>query len=600
MILVSDSICNGLTDKSYDYLREALEKSYSHCKILYSTCKDDVVQIRNSILTFVSKSNLIITIGGTGLTIKDVTPEAILPLIGKRLTSMETLITESGLRNTVFASLSRPLCGTIDKTLVICFSGSCKAVKESFEAIKEVLPHALDLIKSEGSRHLHNTKQSTHICTNDKYNKENIPTRQSKHEMIEFDKALEIILNNVHKMPIQTLNLYEDCVIGNVVAENIHSNCNVPEFEASIVDGFALNSENQKEIMMLDKISSKADKLLSSLKLKNNAVMSINTGAPLPSNSDAVIMVEDTSLIIKDDITFIKLNKKVEKHENVRQIGSDIQKGNLIIKENTMLSNLECHLSIFASANIKQVKVHKAPIVGIVSTGDELIEAFSEKIELGQVIDVNRPSLINILNKCDFKTVDYGILKDNTQSIKELFSKIENEVDVLISTGSVSMGEMDLFKKYLEENQKIKIHFGRVKIKPGKPTTFSTFGKMPIFSLPGNPVSAIVMFYTLVLPAINKMKGVEKFYHEYISVKLDHQIVLDQRPEFHRTTITSKLNNSTGKFELVATTTGNQRSSRLLSMNNSNALLHLPPKREEKKVIEKGEFVKAIFIPSFL
>jgi gephyrin len=179
-------------------------------------------------------------------------------------------------------------------------------------------------------------------------------------------------------------------------------------------------------------------------------------------------------------------------------------------------------------------------------------------------------------------------------------SKGFDKADVLITSGGVSMGEKDLLKPVLESDFGATIHFGRVFMKPGKPTTFATLTreghKKLVFALPGNPVSANVTFQLFVLPALKKLAGHTELEPITLSAKVKESIVLDPRPEYHRVKVNWSRDDASGSLLPYVTSTGGQRSSRLLSMKGANGLLVLPPKSSERTFINVGETVKVMLL----
>ena len=302
----------------------------------------------------------------------------------------------------------------------------------------------------------------------------------------------------------------------------------------------------------------------------------------------------------------------VQEGDNVRDIGSDVKKGDCILKEGTVISNSGGELGLLISAGIQKVYVYRKPKIGVLSTGDELKDVkIGSGLEYGQIFDSNRHSLISVLENLGFEVVDLGIAKDKPGTLESLMKDAYavSKVDMLISTGGVSMGELDLLKPTIERKLKGQIHFGRVNMKPGKPSTFATFEphtfgdhdeKKYIFALPGNPASALVTFYLFVYPALKRLSGFGYTTEDdscylpslpCIEVRLEHAIKLDSRPEYHRARVKLVL----GK-EYWAESTGNQRSSKVGSVKGANALLCLPSSKDGPSEVASGKTVKALLI----
>jgi len=250
-------------------------------------------------------------------------------------------------------------------------------------------------------------------------------------------------------------------------------------------------------------------------------------------------------------------------------------------------------IGLLATVGKTEVSICRPPIVGILSTGDELVEP-NQVPSMGQIRDSNRSMLNAAAMSLGFlkEIRDYGIGVDNWEELESTVLKALSEVDILITSGGVSMGQLDLLKPILEKNGKI--HFGRILMKPGKPCTFATIEikgqKKYVFGLPGNPVSSIVTFQLLVVPALKKFAGFSNPHLPKIKVKTGNALKLDpERPEYHRAT--TIWNNDQNCF--IAQTTGIQESSRLLSMKSANTLLLLP---QQEGTLPIGTMVDAYLI----
>jgi len=247
-----------------------------------------------------------------------------------------------------------------------------------------------------------------------------------------------------------------------------------------------------------------------------------------------------------------------------------------------------------ATVGITNIPVITPPIVAILSTGDELVNP-DQSIDSGMIRDSNRSMLLSALQGAGYgcwSTIDLGIAKDTQEEISRKIYEGLDKADVLITSGGVSMGELDLIKPLLERQGCV--HFGKVLMKPGKPLTFATVQrgdkKKLIFGLPGNPVSSIVTFYLVCVPALRKLSGFKDFNLPTVDAIINQSLKLDpERPEYHRATV----HWSHAEKCFVAESTGNQASSRLLSMRTANALLILP---QAEGQLEPRSFVKAILI----
>eukprot|EP00644_Phytophthora_capsici_P012202 jgi/Phyca11/550651/estExt2_Genewise1Plus.C_PHYCAscaffold_380107 len=313
--------------------------------------------------------------------------------------------------------------------------------------------------------------------------------------------------------------------------------------------------------------------------LEPGQVAYITTGSPVPDGADAVVKIEDTSSVEGSENlekeAAVNILKAVKAGQNIRPIGSDISPGEVLVHACELVSAAE--LGLLATAGVTEVIAHRKPVVGVLSTGSELVEAFQGTTTPGKIRDSNRPMLLALLSGWGATTLNLGVCSDQKQALKTTILKALEKVDVLITSGGVSMGEHDLIKPLLEEMGTV--HFGRLLMKPGKPTTFATLEmqnkRKLVFALPGNPVSSFTTCHLLVHPALRRLRGfpISKCYHTKVHAALTHPIKLDaERPEFHR----AHLEWDSKQHKFLATSTGRQISSRLLSCRNANALLCLP------------------------
>ncbi|KAK6540447.1 hypothetical protein TWF694_009241 [Orbilia ellipsospora] len=426
--------------------------------------------------------------------------------------------------------------------------------------------------------------------------------RSSPYPMISVAQAHELISSNLPPPTIVTKTVDTD-LVGYILAADVTAQEAVPAFRASIVDGYAVLHTDGVGIYPVVAVSHASPGEIAPLKA--GEIARITTGAPLPPGATAVVMVEDTRISKatedgEEELEIEILASGLEEMENVREVGSDVKLGEVVLRKGAEITAVGGEVGLLASVGIKEVRVYKKPVVGVLSTGDEVVNHDRPGgLSLGEVRDSNRPTLMAAVKARGFEYVDLGIAKDQPGTLKDVIREALSKVDVIITTGGVSMGEKDLLKPTIERTFNGTIHFGRVAMKPGKPTTFATIpidqGR-PIFSLPGNPASATVTFHLFVLPALRQLKGHigNDIHLPKALVTVDREIPLDPRPEFHRATI--KIDKS---GELVARSTGGQRSSRIGSLEAANALLCLPALTEvgdKRTHIPRGDKVEALLI----
>lgn len=396
--------------------------------------------------------------------------------------------------------------------------------------------------------------------------------RESPYPLVSVDDALAIILRHVAPLPAGEAPL--PAALGLVLAADVHAPAAQPPFPASVVDGFALVAADGEMPRWL--IGEQMAGYVAALTVAPGTAVRITTGAPIPPGADAVVKVEQADEAA--GLVTPHAGQALRPGLHVRPVGSDVQAGERVLAAGQLLGPAE--LGMLASLGQDSVPVHPRPVVGVFSTGDELVEP-GQPLAPGQIYDSNRATLLAAVAQAGGQPLDLGIIPDQPDALEARLARGLAVADLLVTSGGVSMGELDLLKPLLARSGQV--HFGRVLMKPGKPLTFATLpawrvdGALdpalpakPIFALPGNPVSSLVTFQLFVRPAIRRLLGCTAVGLPQISAVLGHEFRLDpERPEFHRVT----LRHDGGRF--VAVSTGSQASSRLLSATGANGLLML-------------------------
>ncbi|OBZ82872.1 Gephyrin [Choanephora cucurbitarum] len=637
ILTVSDTASNDQAlDKSGPTLEEILQGS-DYTVEQRAIVPDDKHDIRKTVEDWSDRLglHLILLTGGTGFAERDITPEAIQPLLTKETPGVTQLLLSTSLAITPFAALSRPVTGIRNKTLIITLPGSPKACKENMEAVLKILPHALDLLLDRSSvKKLHDQMQGKdrpsatvvshhgghqcvhrhdvqgHVSQTGKSVSLDTPVsrraRSSPYPLISVEDAKAKISEFAKELNVITVPVSQ-LLPGYVLAEDVDALEPVPGYRASVVDGYAVFDQFRLTIQLADdgpgtySVESVSLAESSTAKsLSKGSIARITTGGMVPDGADAVVMVEDTRLVSSspsgDQELEVEILVEASSGDNIREIGSDCAIGERVGRKGEWID--QGLLGTLASVGVRHVRVYRKPRVGVLSSGNEVQDHMhTDVLKPGQIRDTNRMTLISAIQSSGFEAVDLGIMDDSVEDMVEHLEEAIAKVDVLITTGGVSMGEADFMKPVLEQKLEATVHFGRVMMKPGKPTTFATVPQGPkrpaklVFALAGNPVSATVGFYLFVLPALRQMAGWSHPYPSSPSVLIQHDILLDSRPEYHRVHVTV---NSQGT--LVAESTGKQQSSRMLSMKDANGLLELPMSTPDKKQILKGTLVPCILI----
>lgn len=285
---------------------------------------------------------------------------------------------------------------------------------------------------------------------------------------------------------------------GRITAKPILSPLDVPSFDNSAMDGYALRLDD----IAPDRVLPVAGKAFAGTPFNGEwpagSVIRIMTGAPIPAGCDAVVMQEQTEQ--RDG--GIVITAPVQAAQNIRRIGEDIQAGKQVLDAGVRLGAAE--LPLLASLGIAEVSVLRKLRVAIFSTGDEL-QAVGQPLAEGQIYDTNRFTVALMLNKLGCEVIDLGVIADDQAALRTAFTEADRQADVVISTGGVSVGEADFTRAMLEELGAIT--FWKLAIKPGKPFAFGRLANSWFCGLPGNPVSAAVTFYQLVQPLLATLTG---------------------------------------------------------------------------------------------
>ncbi|CAK1541615.1 unnamed protein product [Leptosia nina] len=542
-----------------------------------------------------SKIDLILTTGGTGLSSRDVTPEATKAVIQREVPAIPIAMTLESLKKTPMAMLSRATAGIRDKTLIINFPGSKKAVVECIEVVKPVLSHAVSLLANDLAevRVVHDQMQ--HTCTHSKVSvgKVALRHRESPYPMLDMAEAFNIVdavmmqwTEGIEEVPI------EDSM-GRVAALPIHAKEPMPPFPASVKDGYACLSWDGVGLRKVRSAVTAGD--TPAAILSSGECARVNTGAPIPSGADCVVQVEDTKLVkaTEDNETELEIEVLVppQPHQDVRPIGFDIPLGAVLLEKGDIIDAAK--VGILAGAGYLTVPVRSCPKVAILSTGNELQEPSEEILRPSHIRDSNRIMLKMLLREQGYESTDYGIARDEPAELASAIARALPTCDILVCTGGVSMGERDLLKPVLANDFGATIHFGRVRMKPGKPSTFATCvyeGKTKfIFALPGNPVSAYVCSLLFVVRALRQCT---RYTSEFarMRVRLGREVKLDPRPEYARAVLQFP---ETGELP-IATLLGNQCSSRLLSACGASVLLELPGSNKDRVSLPADTVVSAL------
>ncbi len=393
--------------------------------------------------------------------------------------------------------------------------------------------------------------------------------------LLPIEDAIQTMLADVspikisHKLPIET-------ALGHVLAEDVLSPIDVPPFDNSAMDGYAVRTQDLTTTETLPL----AGKAFAGQPFDGdwpaNTCIRIMTGAPVPTGCDAVIMQEKTEST-PEGIRF--LTSHVKAQANIRPQGDDLKQNEVVLPAGSRLTVRD--LPLLASLGISQVLVLRKPKVAIFSTGDEL-KPVGETLDAGQIYDSNRYAIRPMLEKFGCDVLDLGIIPDDQTQLTETFQKAQSLADVVITSGGVSVGEADYTKTILESLGKI--NFWKIAIKPGKPFAFGKLNHALFCGLPGNPVSAAVTLYVLVQPMLAKLAGHTQ-WQAPAQMQAVSQVAFKKSPgrtDYQRGVF------SVDNGQIVVDNAGNQSSGAFRAMSTANCFIVL---EQQRGTVEAGEIV---------
>lgn len=313
--------------------------------------------------------------------------------------------------------------------------------------------------------------------------------------MILFEEALDIITKSASPLTTEKIRLENS--LGRVLSVDVFSDMDMPPFDKSAVDGYACRrADLEKELKVLETIP--AGKVPSKF-IDAGCCSKLMTGGMLPKGADTVIMVEDVEVTGTDTIRFVASRTS----SNYCITAEDITKGEKVLDKGTLIRAQE--IAILASVGCANPEVYKQPKVGIISTGDELVEP-SETPDMSQIRNSNAYQLVAQARRADCQATYFGIAHDTEESTLQIIQKAAAESDIVILTGGISAGDFD-FVPAVIQHAGFDIKFRSMAVQPGKPVIFATRGNQYLVALPGNPVSSFVQFELLVKHLIKLITG---------------------------------------------------------------------------------------------
>jgi molybdenum cofactor synthesis domain-containing protein len=385
--------------------------------------------------------------------------------------------------------------------------------------------------------------------------------------LVPLDDVQAMILDAVVRLEAVEVPLGD--ALGAILAEEVVAPEPVPPFANTAMDGYALRAgdtagASPDSPVRLRVVDDLAAGRAPDVPVDPGEAIRIMTGAPMPDGADAIVMVERTRRDLDGQGVFVEVEVPVGRH--VRQAGGDLIAGQTVFEPGTRLR--AGHIGVLASVGAATVRVFHRPRVGVLSTGDELVEA--GPLAMGQIRDSNRPMLLALVREAGLEPVDLGTVHDDEDRIVALLEDAFDRCDAVLTSGGVSVGDYDFVKAALDRFGALE--WRQVAIKPAKPLAFGVVSGVPVFGLPGNPVSSLVSFELFARPALFQMAGHTDRFRPEVLATAAHDFTRRPDGKLHLDRVLVRWQGD----GYVAGSTGDQSSNVLSATALANGLALLP------------------------
>ncbi len=404
--------------------------------------------------------------------------------------------------------------------------------------------------------------------------------------MISLEAALNRIMVDIHPLGLEKVHLLD--ALERVIGEDITASRPIPPKNNSAMDGYALRSADvrgasHESPVTLDVVEDIPAGAIPQKKVGRGQAARIMTGAPVPGGADAVLRMEDTA----KDGRRVKVFVAAQKGQDIRLAGEDVRPGETVILRGDILRPAQ--IGMLAALGRSFVSVFQKPVIAILATGNELVDV-DEFPSSWQIVSSNSYALAAQVLDCGAIPLQLGIARDTRE---DLTAKLQSALraDLILSSGGVSVGDYDLVKDVMKEVGN-SMQFWQVAMRPGKPLAFGSMNGIPLFGLPGNPVSSMVSFEQFVRPAVLKMMGHRNLFRKTIKAALMESI---EKKKGTRHFIRARIFLEEGRYRAIST--GEQGSGILKSMVQANGLIVLP---EDAASVKAGDTVTVQLIDQSL
>ncbi|MDD2371715.1 MAG: molybdopterin molybdotransferase MoeA [Firmicutes bacterium] len=397
-------------------------------------------------------------------------------------------------------------------------------------------------------------------------------------KFIDTQKAIELILSKIKHQNKEIIKLEDS--FNRILASDIYTKVPIPNFIKSPFDGYCLKSIYTKGVSLNNPVKLKIDGTIKAgddISLLSDGVYKIMTGAEVPEFCDLVIKKEDTDC----GSDYVLIYKEGKPDENIIQIGEDVASGVRIVKKGIKIK--PGVVAMLAAIGVFEVEVFQLPKIGLITSGDEIIDLYKE-LSPGKIYNSNKYALLAFINELGLKAHDYGVASDNIDDLKDKINLALEENDVIITTGGVSVGDFDYIQDVYSLLNIEKI-FWSVKMKPGTPVLAGKLGDKLIISLPGSPAASLITYEVIAKPAIKYIMGYNKYLPKLFSgIMMDNFKKLSNITRFLRVYIT------TGNDGYEIHLAGKQNAGVLQSMLSYTALAKVINPDEPVKIGDRVDF----------
>lgn len=392
--------------------------------------------------------------------------------------------------------------------------------------------------------------------------------------MTSFEQARALILDSVQPLEAEEVEIL--LALGRTAAEDVVAPISLPVFDNSAMDGYALRAIDFESFSSLEVVGFVPAGAEDSPHLPPGTAVRIMTGAPVPESADSVVPLEETR---QDEIGRVHVLSTIRKGQHIRRTGEDVTKGETVLPKGSQITVQAVNL--LAAMGISSVLVHRKPKVAVLATGDELVQLGS-RLTKGKIFDSNSQALAAAVVEAGATPILLGIAGDERESLRKKILDGLN-ADALITAAGVSVGDRDFVREVLAELGGTEM-FWNVEIKPGKAMAFTTISGKPVFSLPGNPVSALLTFEELVRPALQTMSG-----KRGVIRPLAIAILQDQLRKKPGRVFFARVRLALVEGQLLAWSAGTQDTGHQKPLLHTDGIAVLPP---ESTLFQPGEQIK--------